>query len=723
MAFLKKLTPLFLIFVFHLIPYTLYGQTIAANATEPSNQIETGLDHALEKTLLDDEFEFIAMEQSVTIASKLEEAISKAPSIVTVITAKEIENLGARTLTDILRMVPGFDIIKESQFGRTDISVRGVSTDQVEAEKVKVLIDGHLINRPWSGGAFLFFDDLPLKNVKRIEIIRGPGSALYGANAFLAVINVITKSASDIDGIEASSGFGSFDTQEYSILYGEKLRGIDVAGFIDFYNTNGLSDTIKEDAISTQPFFNRFSITPGDTDDSRNKLDLNLKLAYKDVEFKAKYMNKDQEPFVGPQFVLTNDNDQFLNYVMSELSYKLDLWDKLTVKPRLYYDQYDSEFQGEVFPDDFTVPVDIDGDGDIERFPDGMLGIAKLTNRRLGSELQLDYDLFDHNTFTLGFNYEWENQDNVNFSANFDPLTGASLGSIKDVSDYANWSKEVVRQIWAVYIQDKWNITDKLGITMGIRHDHYSDFEGTTNPRVGIVWNFMENANLKLLYGQGFRAPSFNELFTINNPVFLGNPDLKPETIRTYEVGLDYKFTDELNANVNYFFNVIRDEISLGPKIAPEEPQVFENIDGSNIQGIEFEVKADLHKLRKGSYAFANYTYQDAESKGDPLPDVPKHKGNIGFNVEIIKYLNANLHAFISDDRARVEDDTRDDSPGYSILNLTLIAKEFFNEMQIKASLFNLLDKDYNDPTPINTIPTDLPRPGRTFFIGLEYGW
>ena len=319
------------------------------------------------------------------------------------------------------------------------------------------------------------------------------------------------------------------------------------------------------------------------------------------------------------------------------------------------------------------------------------------TNRRLGFEIQADYVISDNNTFTLGFDYKWERQDNVTFHANFEPLTSASLGSIQDVSD-TNWIRRVYRQIWAVYIQDKWDITEDLGITVGIRHDHYSDFEGTTNPRIALVWDFMENATLKLLYGQAFRAPAFNELYVINNPVLLGNPDLKPETIRTYEVGLSYKFTDWYSVNVNYFYNVIRDTIGL----TAGSVQMFDNIGGSNIQGVEFEARADLSDFWKwGGYAFANYTYLDAEAKGDPLPDVPKHKGNIGVNLGITKYLNANLHTFISDSRVRAEADTRDDSSGYALMNLSLTAKDFFKGLKVKASLFNLLDKDYKDPAPL----------------------
>lgn len=701
------------IFVITLISLFLIRSVCANDAEFPESiQLDTESISGLERVIT-----LLGREQFVTVASKHKEKTNEAPSIITVITAEEIENMGAMVLTDILRTVPGFDIIKDGAFGRTDYVARGIRNILTSDNKIKTLIDGHSLNMPYNGASAYFFDDLPLKNVKKIEIIRGPGSSLYGANAFLAVINIITKEADDIDGVEITSGFGSFDTQKYNIMYGKNISDIDITGFVDFYNTNGLSDTIKEDPMSGQPF----SVTPGDTDDGRKRLDTHVKLAYKDLQFIAKYLNKNTESFVGSNFVLTNESENKFNYVMGELNYKISIGEKLTLKPRTYYDQYDIEFGAEPFPDGFVIPADVDGDGDIEEFPDGLKGRGIATNRRLGGEIQMDYAFSEHNTFTLGVDYKWERQDNVQFYANFDPLNSASLGSLQNVSDTGNWIRRVYRQVWAVYMQEKWNITDDMGLTIGIRHDHYSDFEGTTNPRIGFVWDFVDNATLKLLYGQAFRAPAFNELYTTNNPVSLGNPDLKPETIRTYEVGLGYKFTNRYSTNVNYFFNVIRDEIFLVPQSDPNAVDVYMNRGGANVQGIEFEIKADLDNIWKGAYAFANYSYLDAEAKGDPLPDVPKHKGNVGINAGITKYLNANLHAFISGKRIRAEQDARDDSPGYGIVNLTLTAKEFFKEMKVKASIFNLLDKDYNDPAPINTIPTDLPRPGRTFFIELGY--
>ena len=125
--------------------------------------------------------------EEVTIATRHKTPVGKAPGVVTVITAEEIKNLGYRTFVEILRTVPGFEILKTGALGDTIPAVRGIAGDN----KVRVMLNGHLVNNPLRGGAFVTFDDFPVEGIKRIEIIRGPGSATYGENAFMGVINII----------------------------------------------------------------------------------------------------------------------------------------------------------------------------------------------------------------------------------------------------------------------------------------------------------------------------------------------------------------------------------------------------------------------------------------------------------------------------------------------------------------------------------------------------
>ncbi len=659
----------------------------------------------------------------VSIATRHETPVNRAPGIVTVITAEEIKNLGYRTFAEILRIVPGFEILKMADFGDVVPAVRGLKG----ANKVRVMLNGHFINNPLGGEAFSNFDDFPVENIKRIEIIRGPGSAMYGENAFLAVINIITFDARDIDGVKVDGGYGSFDTKEGNIVFGGSLEKVDISGMFHYRETDGFDGIVEEDSITlldkslTPLGFPAVSQAPGSVDDWRREYDLHLRVTYADFFFQGWYSNKNNGPFIGPQYALTNESDIESNYVFGEIGYKKTFDERLTVRPRIYYDQFDRDSYIESLPENVSVPLDTNGDGvfdTIETYPDGFIGNGIVSEKIIGMEIPFDYRLFDGNIITLGFEYRVINQTNVQFFSNFNPATLEALDSLQDFSDTYPYLKEATRRLWSVYLQDVWDITDSLNLTLGIRHDQYSDFGNATSPRGGLTWAFMKNASLKLLYGEAFRAPGFLEMFITNQPAIQGNEDLEPETIKTYEVGLTYQFNKYVTSSVNYFYNDIENLIVLRTLPTTQNTSRYENFGDARVQGIEMETRVDL---TKGNYIFMNYTFQEPEDDdGDDLPFVAKHKGNFGVNVRPWKYINTNISTFVSGSRSREEDDTRNDLPAYALINLSVIGKEFFRTMEIQGTVFNVLDKDYSDPGPI-AIQDDLPRPGRTFFIGLSY--
>ena len=658
--------------------------------------------------------------EEVTIATRHETQIRKAPSIVTVITDEEIKNLGYRTFAEILRTVPGFEILKKADFGEVVPAVRGLAG----ADKVRVMLNGHLVNNPLGGGAFSNFDDFPVESIKRIEIIRGPGSAMYGENAFTAVINIITKDAKDIDGVKISSGYGSFDTYEENIVFGKTYGNVNLSGMVHYRQSGGFDGIVESDSqtrIDNSFGFPAASQAPGRVEDWRQEYNLNLKADYKGVYFEGLYSNKNRGPFIGPQYALNDESDVETNYVFGEVGYKKTFEERLTFKPSVYYDQFDNNTYIESFSEGVTLPLDTNGDGVYDKFntyPDGLIGNGRVTQKIVGTEIPFDYELFDGNVITLGLEYRLISQTNVRFSSNFHPATYAPLDSLQDFSDTYPFLKEATRRIWSIYLQDTWDITDTINLTLGARHDQYNDFGGATSPRSGLTWAFMEDASLKLLYGEAFRAPSFLEMFTTNQPAIQGNENLAPERIRTYELGLSYKFNKHVSSSVNYFFNDVKDLIVLRTLESAQNTSRYENFGDAHIQGVEMETKVDI---TKGNYVFMNYTFQSPEDdNGDDLPFVAKHKGNFGVNVHYWKYVNTNLSTFVSGRRFREEDDTRDDLPAYALLNLSVIGKEFFKTMEVYGTVYNLLDKDNSDPGP-TSIPEDLPRPGRTFFIGLSY--
>ena len=357
----------------------------------------------------------------------------------------------------------------------------------------------------------------------------------------------------------------------------------------------------------------------------------------------------------------------------------------------------------------FTEGATFDG---VTFLTDGEIDIVKGIERVAGTEIPFDYKLFDGNIFTLGFEYRLINQSDNHFLSNVDPLTGVPLPEIQDLSNSFPFFPDITRKILSVYLQDTWDITDTLNLTLGVRHDRYNDFGESTSPRAGLTWAFMKNASVKLLYGEAFRPPSFIEMFEMD----IGNKDLYPERSKTYEIGLRYQFNKYVTSGVNYFYNDIKDLIAI--KRSPTGPSYYKNLTDAHVQGFEMETRVDISK---GNYAFMNYTFKNPEDKdGNDLPFVAQHTGNFGVNVNYWKYINTNLSTFVSGRRSRINTDTRDDLPAYALFNLSIIGREFFKTMEVQGTVFNILDKDFSDPGPTR-IPADLPRPGRTFFVGLSY--
>ncbi len=647
---------------------------------------------------LEEMFAIFSEEEVVISALKRPRTVSKSPAIMSVITARQIKQMGFRTLSDVLETVPGFDITMNKN-GTREIGVRG--TLLLDSSKVKVLIDGHSINEPATGGATWVFDNLVVENAKKIEIIRGPGSALYGQNAFLAVINVITKDTEDIDGFQLTTSGGSFDTHNHNVLLGRKYGDLKISGFFDYFDTEGFSKTIEQDIIFGDPS----SLAPGRSQNAKEKTDLNLKLSYKNLEIKSKYMNRKKEGYIGFDDSLS-DTIWDDTYFFTELTYNFNLSDKLNSLSKVYYDYYNSSGKIESRPEGFFSGV----------YPNGIKAKTRYKDQTIGFENQFNYKIFKENELTFGFQYEWIHQNNIHYGVNIHPLTNAPLASLTDFTHDLPFTRKATRHIWAFYLQDEWNITKDIDLTIGVRHDNFTRFGGTTNPRLGFIWRFIDDANLKVLFATAFRAPNFNEMFFINNPVEIGNTSLDPEKINTFEVGVGYNFTKHIRGNINYFYNRTRDRIQKDP----ETPSQDQNRGGTRIKGIEAELKADWGN---DNYFFANYTFQKTEEtrNRDRLPFTPEHKANFGINVGLWKYVNANMNTFISGSRPRESGDTRGNMPSYALTNLTLIGKNFIDNFEIRGSVFNLFDKDYDDPSPKNTVHTDYPQQGRSFVIELRF--
>lgn len=680
-------------------------EAVGIRANSEDNSRATRMASTMEEMLL-----FFDESDLIITATKQPQTVADAPAIATIITADDIRKMGARDIMDVLNKVPGMHVHR-GYYGKENIEVRGIVT--INSEKVKLMIDGHTLNNLLLGGATYAFDSLSVDNIKRIEVIRGPGSALYGSNAFAAVINIITKDGKDIDGVIATAASGSFDTGKVNIQAGKKWEELEVASSVDYFSTGGARLKVDSDIHGNS----------GKTRDAERKLEASLKASYKGFQFNSKYVTKREDGYIGVANALNDETEHRIDHFFGELAYGSD-FSLGKFMSKLYYDEFHFKVIWEIHPEGANVPY-------LGVFPYGMVGVPSLKSKTKGAELQFDFDLTDANILTVGG--LWENYESYDLEhhANYRPDTWTYYpdGQVRDVGDITQWNQEKKRYIGAAYLQDVWDVTDSVNVTAGLRYDDYSDKGSTTNPRAALVWGFTEKWHLKLLYGTAFRAPTFEELHNINNPVVLGNPDLEPERMTTYEVSLGRTTKESSTATLTYFHNRFRDRIQLVPQAIPSQFQ-FENRGGATIQGIEFEWKRDLSSIFS---TYFNYTYQDTEDNETrrKIPHIAYNKGNIGLNARASDYININTNVFVTGKRSRDINDMRSEAPEYALVDLTVIGKNFINNFELRLSVHNLFDKKYEDPSPIYkdeiagewkpTVRDDHPREGINGMIEAMY--
>ena len=292
-------------------------------------------------------------------------------------------------------------------------------------------------------------------------------------------------------------------------------------------------------------------------------------------------------------------------------------------------------------------------------------------------------------------------------------------GTLTDVSDSEFvFLPNSSRDIRYLSLQDEWQLSQSLELTTGVRYDDYSDFGGTTNPRLALVWATSSDLTAKLLYGSAFRAPSFSEQRFQNNPVSLGNPELKPEQIDTLELSFNYRARENLQTSVTFYTYKASDMIEfIQDRFATTKTaQNARDQDGKGVE-LEFNWKADSHLLITG-----NYAYQAAEdaSSGAAVADAPGQQIMLAANWEFMSQWSFYPQVFWIGDRQRNSLDVRAPIADYTLVNLNLVRRNLLPRLDASLSLRNLADADAREPSS-GEIPADYPLEGRSLMFELRY--
>lgn len=677
----------------------------------------------------------------VTIATGVAQPLSTAPAVATVITADDIRRMGALDLNQVLATVPGLHVGLSSYRFSPVYSFRGIHTDK--NPQVLVLVNGTPITQALVGDRGANFN-LPVESIRRIEVIRGPGSAVYGADAYAGVIDITTKTAADYDGIETGVRGGSFDTAAAWGMYGGRINGIDVALSIEASTTDGDSGRrVGSDAqtVFDQVFNTTASRAPGSFSTGVDRIDTRIDIGTRD--WFVRFWNWRQTDLgVGPglsQVLDPSGQGDVDNYLVETGLRERPLTEHWTAEARVSYMDINTRSRQTLFPAGSVLPIGADGNinplapvGPVPPaggvgFPDGLIGNPEVYERHARLDLVTYYSGMRNHAWRIGagiYHAELEPKETKNFGPGvIDGTVSPIDGTLTSVTGtpYVFITDES-RTVKYVSIQDQWGLAPDWRLTAGVRYDHYSDFGATVNPRLALVWNTRQNLTTKFLYGRAFRAPSFAELFTINNPVVLGNPNLDPETIDTFELAFDYQPTFDTRIGLSVFKYNARDLIRFVPD-SNSLTATAANTAGQKGHGFELELDSRLTSVLdlRTYYAYQRSTDRETDAQAAFSPE---HQAYVQLRWRPANLWEVSTQVKWVGERVREPGDPRDPLEGYALLDGALTRTGARGQWSLQLSLLNLLDTDAREPSPMEPgipggalIPDDYPLAGRAAFL------
>ncbi len=447
-----------------------------------------------------------------------------APSVASVITAEDIEKIGATTLDEVLETVPGLHVTPSFALLDSIYSIRGIHTSR--NPQVLMLMDGVPFTKMYSGNrpsGFL----LPVSMISRIEVVRGPGSALYGADAFAGTINIITKDCFELDKMHTGMRLGSFDGMDVWVQHGEQYKGWNIGVGIEYWRSGGDNKRVIDADLQTkldQGLGTDSSLTPGAlyTDFENYNLHTNFNRKNWTVRFWGWFLNDHRTADAKVLASETRiDSDQILGDITWSNS---DLFDNLELSTQLTYQYYKDDSFIQALPAGSAVPIGTDGNifsipiAGITTFTDGVYGHPILTEHQAAFDAIVKYRGWNQHAWriAIGGKVQDEHAEELkNFGSGVlegDKFTDTVDRTLVDVTGTKDiFMSNQNRTVFHASVQDEWSFVPNWEVTAGVRYDHYSDFGETVNPRIALVWETRYNLTTKLMYGQAFRPPTFAE--------------------------------------------------------------------------------------------------------------------------------------------------------------------------------------------------------------------
>jgi iron complex outermembrane receptor protein len=631
-------------------------------------------------------------------ASKYEQSAAEAPSSISVITAGDIRHYGYRTLLEALQSVTGFYVRNHNSY--STLGVRGFAPSGDSNGRILFLVNGHAINNNIDDSAPLENDfPIDMDIVDRIEVVRGPSSSLYGADAFFGVVNVITRTGKT-PGLVVSGEAGSLSTYKETATYGLERHGMQALFSASYWDTAapGHLDAV-EDPLGSR----------SNHDQSRRAFALVSSHGFTLQAAASSYENRTpQSPqWCGSCHQTDTHSTNFRGY--ADLQYEHPVWKGTQLTARTFYDTYEYHGQYNVIrQSQATCQSACHGQ---------LFDYDTAHGDRVGAELKLTRRFLDKHRITIGTEYRDNlRQAQTNYILYNLPVTSRSF------VNYARTSG-----LWGIYGEGEVRLHPKLILNVGVRTDRYNYFVGSsTNPRAALIYTPRKSTTLKLLYGTAFRAPSFSELYYAGM-ASVGAPNLKPETIRTMEGVWTERFGNHVTLNASGFYNHIGSYIEQQTIVVRGIDQTTFFNSKATAKGAELEA---VGKLTSGFEGRLSYTYQDARNDlcGAPLPDSPKHLVKLNLAEPLFRRtVTPAIEAEYMSRSSTLWPSTSYSAPPV-LLNASLSTSQLWRGFSLSASAYNLVGRSMSAPAigyfeQTYSVPSSslLPEDRRSFRLELTW--
>lgn len=614
--------------------------------------------------------------ESVTGVSKYEQSIRRAPAGVTVFTAADIKNYGWTTLSDALRAAPGLHVRNDRFYEY--LGTRGFTRSYDYNSRTLILLDGHRLDDSiYQQGAIGTDFILDLDLVERIEVIRGPGSSVYGSNAFYGAVNVIPKTGRDIGGAQVGLTLGSEPSGKARFTVGDRTTdGVDYIVSATEWWSRGESDfSLPASWRAVAPA--RLTGNTASNQDDMHHQSVFARTTWRGISAEVAYSRREKEvlPLVyfTPRDTEANGNDERAYLVLRASG---EVGENSTLDAKVALDLY--QYEGL-----FSPPIT--GFSPVSPYADSL---------SLNGEVRWRHTFADVQSFVLGAEY----QENLrqDFGVDMPALPGGSLFAVRETSRYVS-----------PFAQLDWEFFPELRASLGGRFDYYDTGEEKFTPRVGLIWDVRPSTTLKLLYGEAFRVPNLAERSPGEGVV--QNPNIGPETNRTWEIIAEQRFGPVWRLDSHFYHTVSNDLITtVLTNTNPLDPNevTYGNVQRFVTRGFDVGPGAYFESgLQLRASVTLQETYDDATNK--VVADAPCTLGKLHISAPLReKWLRASVEVLYVGDRkdSGGVDGLVRDTGDYVTANLTLRAARVWHRWDLSLSVYNLADHTWSDPQNVGQI-------------------